>query len=220
VIGRERQEEILGRLAEAAKQADLYIAPIGSGYYFLQQPAGLETKDFDAVVHAQDLAVAGVDAVVTMAKTLGEFEVSTDRAVITVYLDGPKGGSNTGMVELVRGRARGNAAFLPRPLLEAAGEGARRQGRILWYPPEFVLVMKADAAADRQARADTGGRFASENQRRAETFRADVFREVQSGTVALDPAMLRKALSHIKKNRRANVSALIESASAGRINLQ
>ena len=82
MMGPERQREILGRLADAAKTVGLYVAPIGSGYYFVQQPEGLETKDFDAVVHAEDLAVAELDAVVEMAKLLGQYEVSRDRAVV------------------------------------------------------------------------------------------------------------------------------------------
>lgn len=79
MIGAERQQAILDRLASAAKAVNLYVAPIGSGYYFLQQPSGLETKDFDAVIHSHDLAVAELDAVVGMAKSLGDFEVIVPR---------------------------------------------------------------------------------------------------------------------------------------------
>jgi hypothetical protein len=220
MIGQDRRKEILGRLEAAAKLAGLYVAPIGSSYYFLQQPSGLETKDFDAVIHADDLAVAELDAVVEMAKGLGVHEVSQDRAVVTVYLDGPKGDPNASMVELIRGRPRSNDGFLPRPLLKEAGRLARRSGRVLWYPTEFVLMMKADAAADRQERAEKGGRFFEENQRRAATFRADVFREVQANEAKIDTGRLAKALALIKESRRVRVADLIASASAGRIKLR
>src|SRR5687767_10231416 len=113
--GAERQTEILARLAEAAKDANLYVAPIGSGYYFIQQPSGLETKDFDAVVHSADLAVAELDAVVEMAKTLGEYEVTKDRAVVVVRLRRPGTEAEPDIVELIRGRPRMNDGFLPRP---------------------------------------------------------------------------------------------------------
>lgn len=220
MIGAERQQAILDRLASAAKAVNLYVAPIGSGYYFLQQPSGLETKDFDAVIHSHDLAVAELDAVVGMAKSLGDFEVGGDRAVVTVYLDGPKGDPNANVVELIRGRPRRKGGFLPRPLLDEAGRQARRAGHVLWYPREFVLMMKADAAVDRQERAERGGEFVEANRRRAETFLADVFREVQANEAKLDPTRLSQAWKLIKQKRRAKVAGLIESASAGRIRLR
>lgn len=220
MIGAERQTEILAQLAEAAKGANLFVAPIGSGYYFIQQASGLETKDFDAVVHAADLAVAELDAVVEMAKTLGDYEVTRDRAVVIVHLRRPGSETEPDIVELIRGRPRINDGFLPRPLLREAGRQARRAGRVLWYPSEFVLMMKVDAAIDRQDRADKAGPFAEENRRRAETFRADVFRQIQANESGMDPKKLAAALELIKDSRRAKAAALISAASAGRIQLR
>lgn len=220
MMGAERQTEILAQLAEAAKGANLFVAPIGSGYYFIQEPSGVETKDFDAVVHAGDLAVAELDAVVEMAKTLGEYEVTKDRAVVIVRLRRPGSETEPDIVELIRGRPRMNDGFLPRSLLKEAGRQARRAGRVLWYPTEFVLMMKVDAAIDRQDRADKGGPFAEDNRRRADTFRADVFRQVQANESGLDAKKLATALDLIKESRRAKAADLIAAASAGRIRLR
>lgn len=218
MLGPDRQRDVLGRIAEAASRVGLLVAPIGNVYFFVQQRASFETKDLDAVVHQEDLSVADLDSVVSMAKLLGEHEVQRDRAVVVVYLDGPKDGPDTAVVELIRGKPRAHGGYLPRPLLTKAGHQARRDGAVLWYKPEFVLVMKADAAVDRQERAAKGGPYAEDNRRRAETFRADVFSQMGSRNT-WDVEALREAAGLIKKSRQKGVADLIGSASAGRIRL-
>lgn len=218
MLGPDRQREVLGRIAEAASRVGLLVAPIGNAYFFVQQRASFETKDLDAVVHLDNLSVADLDSVVSMARLLGDHEVQRDRAVVVVYLDGPKGGPDTAVVELIRGKPRAHGGYLPRPLLTSAGHQARREGSVLWYKPEFVLVMKADAAVDRQERAAKGGPYAEENRRRAETFRADVFSQIGRGS-AWDVDAFRGAVGLIKKSRQKAVADLIGSASAGRIQL-
>ncbi|HEX9815753.1 MAG TPA: hypothetical protein VGB18_02125 [Candidatus Thermoplasmatota archaeon] len=91
---------------------------------------------------------------------------------------------------------------------------------MLGYPTEFVLMMNVDAAIDRQERADKGGPSGEDKRRRAETVRADVFRQVQANESGLDSKKLATALLWIKENRRAKAADLVSAASAGRIRLR
>ena len=102
------------------------------------------------------------------------------------------------------------------------GAHGRREGNILWYPPEFVILLKADAAVDRTHRAEKGGDHAEENRMRAETFRNDIFAQVQwvySNGGGMREEYLKEGLLLLKKQRRIEVSQLLESASGGRLSL-
>ena len=140
-------------------------------------------------------------------------------------------------VDLLRGKEGAKKSFLPRELLRRAATHGRREGNILWYPIEFVILLKADAAVDKQHRAESGGQFAEQNRQRADIFKQDVFSQVQSAFAergaafgeapfgALPaPAGLREdylieGLLCLKKARRLEVAALLEAASGGRLNL-
>lgn len=215
----EAQTEMLRRVAEVASRHGLIVAPVGSVFFLFQGRAYLTTKDVDLVVHLDDGNIAPLDLLVKVGEELGDARPAGDRASVIVNTEGPTGPAT---VELLRGREGAKRSFLPRKLLRVAASHGRRDGNVLWYPVEFVILLKADAAVDKQHRAASGGEHAEENRRRAEIFKQDTYSQVQSALVF--PAGLREdylveGLLCLKKTRRLEVAALIEAASGGGLRL-
>ncbi len=235
----EAQTEVLRRVAEAAARHGLIVAPVGSVFFLFQGRAYLTTKDIDVVAHLEDGSIAPLDLLVKVGKELGDAKPAGDRASVVVSMDGPTGPAT---VDLLRGKEGAKKSFLPRELLRRAATHGRREGNILWYPIEFVILLKADAAVDKQHRAESGGQFAEQNRQRAEVFKQDAYSQVQSAlakrgaafreaafgeapwAASAAPAGLREdylveGLLCLKKARRLEVAALIEAASGGRLRL-
>lgn len=204
------QRALVERLAIIAREEGCIVAPVGSVFYIFFGAERDMTKDLDAVVHDESLAVADTPTLERIAKRLGEVSVTRDGAVVAVKT---RPGLAEPDLELVRGRRRRSGGFMPRKLLELAAARAERRDNLLLYPPEFILALKADAAVDREDRAKNDAARAEANRVRAEVFRSDVFKEVhrlqQTGEV--DVKQLVDAIQLLKKNRQARVVKLLES---------
>ncbi|MCA1813941.1 MAG: nucleotidyltransferase [Halobacteriales archaeon] len=214
------QRDVLRRIAEAAARHGLMVAPVGSVYFLLEGERSLRTKDVDVVVHDAKGSIASLDMVTTMAEDLGHAEVAHDKASVKVTIQ--KGGEDI-EIDLLRGRPSAKGGFLPRELLEAAGEHAKREGAVLWYPYEYVLLLKAEAAVDRARRAEKQDAYTEDNRRRAEAFRADVKRQMDARLRtghALRADLLEDGIRRLKENRRRDVAALLEAASGGKLRLR
>jgi hypothetical protein len=191
---------------------------VGSVFFLFQGRVSLTTKDIDVIIHLDDGNIASLDLLVKIGEELGDARPAGDRASVIVNMEGPTGPAT---VDLLRGKEGAKKSFLPRELLRRAATHGRRDGNILWYPIEFVILLKADAAVDRQHRAASGGRFAEESRHRADIFRQDVYSQVQSALAAgeLREDYLVEGLRCLKKARRREVAALLEAASGGRLRL-
>src|SRR5438552_6793869 len=168
---------MLQRVAKAAAGHGLIVAPVGSVFFLFRGRAYLTTKDIDVIAHLDDGSIAPLDLLVKVGKELGEAKPAGDRASVVVSMEGTTGPAT---VDLLRGKEGAKKSFLPRELLRRAATHGRREGNILWYPIEFVILLKADAAVDKQHRAESGGQFAEQNRQRADIFKQDVFSQVQS----------------------------------------
>ncbi len=219
MLDREAQAEILKRVVEAAARYGLVVAPVGSVFFLFQGKSSLSTKDVDVVVHLDDGNIAPLEVLMKVGNDLGDARPSDDRASVMVAMEAPRGSAK---IDLLRGKEGAKKGFLPRGLLRLAGINGRREGNILWYPIEFVILLKADAAIDRQHRAESGGRNVEENRQRAEVFRQDVFSQVQAALAAtgLRDDYLVEGLLCLKKIRRIEVASLLEAASGGRLSLR
>lgn len=206
------QQDLLTKVAGAALQEGCLVAPVGSVYFVIQGRPRPTTKDLDAVVFDADLEPASLSAVKRIAARLGTPVVTKDEAVVRVAT--PEAGRPE--VELIRGRASAKGGFFPRALLREAAQAAAKQGNVLVFPLEYVLVLKADAAIDREDRAKRDSARAAEHELRANAFRADVFAEVNRATLnaSLDTRRLEHALVHLKAKRRERVRALFAAAGA------
>lgn len=213
------QRAAFQRVADAALRRGLLVAPVGSIYFLFQGEPKLMTKDVDAVVHDEDLQPVSVDVLRALGEELGEVQVSADKALVVVVIR--EEGEEPIQVDLLRGRAGAKGGFLNRGLLASGAARGTRTGNVILYPPEYVVVLKADAAVDRAKRAEKMDRHAAENARRAEAFRTDVITQVRAleRHKPLDVATFRAALDLVKERRRAAVAELIEVATAGRIRL-
>lgn len=120
-------------------------------------------------------------------------------------------------LELIRGKS--GTDFFPRSLLKEAASRGTVDGNILWYPIEYVILLKADAAVDKDLRSRLQNEHQEKNRLRAEAFRQDVIEQVGAALRrgALRTEYLVDGLRHIKESRRDDVASLIERASAGRI---
>lgn len=208
------QRRLFDAVVAAAAAEGCTVAPVGSLYFLVDGAPRQFTKDVDAVVHGPGLAVVPLDVLKRIATRLGgPQEVSGDKAVVEVRPPSPDPDAK---VELIRGRSSAKGGFFPRALLEQAAKEASRQGTVLIYPLEYVLVLKADAAVDREERAAKEEARAAENRRRAAAFRADVFQEVNRALQGrgLDAKRLEKAVACLKQKRRAPVRALLAAAGA------
>lgn len=206
------QQRWLDAVAAAADAEGCLVAPVGSAFFLFATPRA-HTKDVDVVVHDAGLEPAALPVLKRIAGRLGEAEVTTDDAVVRITPVGARAGES---IELIRGRRRARGGFFPRALLREAAERAERRGALLLYPIEYVLVLKADAAIDREERAERDEAHADENRRRAAAFRADAFREVNRAMQedGLDGALLASAVGHLKKKRQKGVSAMLSAAGA------
>jgi hypothetical protein len=204
---------MVDRVLSAAESERVLVAPVGTAYFLYRNVAGIVTKDVDLVIHGEGLEPVGLAVLKRIGETLGRTEISEDEALVRVTVGA---GDDAEVIELLRGRARRSKGFLPRRLLEEAAHAAERRGRLLLYPLEYVLVLKADAAVDRQLRADRDSHRAEENVKRATAFRADVFNEVNRAMLqdGLDAARLQSAVSHLKKSRQEGVIRLLQAAGA------
>ena len=206
------QRRVLDTIAQAAKEEGCLVAPVGSVYFLLAGTPRATTKDVDAVVHGEDLQLPSVDVLKRIAARLGPSSTTTDGAVVQVRSTT----STPAEIELIRGRSRGKGGFFPRELLVEAAKRAVREGNILLYPIEYVLVLKADGAVDREDRARRDTARAAEHERRANAFRSDVFSEVNAALLAgrLSHENLVSAMKHIKASRRDRVRQLLVAAGA------
>lgn len=207
------QRRWLEALASAAKAEGCWVAPVGSLYFLVQGVPRQFTKDVDAVIHGSALEVASLDVLKRIAARLGEAKVTVDEAVVWVPLPSAGPGAK---IELIRGRTAAKGGFFPRELLREAAGAAERRDNLLLYPLEYVLVLKADAAIDREERAIRDPGRSEEHRRRAAAFRTDVFGEVNRAMLGpgLDARRLSSAVSHLKERRREAVRALLRAAGA------
>lgn len=204
------QRRLLDTVLAAAAAEDCLVAPVGSVYFLFHDAARPSTKDVDAVIHTASLKVAPLDVLKRVAGKLGKVEVTTDEAVAWVRLESGE------KIELIRGRSAAKGGFFPRELLEEAAASAERRGNLLLYPMEYVILLKADAAVDREERAGRDPARAEEHRRRAAGFRADVFSEVNRAMLGpgLDAAKLRSGIGCLKRKRQGEVTALLQGAGA------
>lgn len=208
-----QQRVVLAAIARAAAEESHLVAPVGSSYFLLIGVPRLATKDVDAVVHATDFGPPSLDVLKRIAgrlKEFGEISVTQDGAVVQVR----SSEESPAEIELIRGRSATKGGFFPRELLVAAAKEATREGNVLLYPVEYVLVLKADAAVDREDRATRDAGRATEHERRANIFRADVMSGANSALLAgdLSAERIENAIRHLKKARRARVRGLLEAA--------
>ena len=193
----ERQEEVLRQVATAAAKRGLAIAPVGSVYFLLVGKPKTSTKDVDTVVHSSGQDVASFEALLEIAREIGgRVTPGEDRSSVQVGVI--RDGVEVGVIDLLRGREGARGGFLPRSLLREAASRGRRVGSIVTYPLEYVIVLKADAAVDREDRSAGKGVAAETNRQRAEIFKADVFTLVADAMRAgsLDEPFLRDAIGH------------------------
>lgn len=213
------QGRVLQRVASAAAERDLFVAPVGSLYFLFRGEAAVLTKDVDAVILGHDLRPVALDVLERLGRVLGDVEVAHDRASVKVTV--PQAGEAPVVIDLLRGRAGGKGGFLNRDLLCAAAEKGERTANVILFPPEYVLMLKAEAAVDRAVRAQKADAHAQENAERAERFRHDVFTQVRAieKKRGLDVRHLQDALALVKRNRRAPIAELFDAATGGRIRL-
>jgi hypothetical protein len=215
------QTRVLRSIATAAAKRGLYVAPVGSLYFLFRGEAKLLTKDVDAVVHGKDLKPVDIEVLEEIGKELGGIEVAHDKASVKVLI--PQDDEDPIEIDLLRGRAGGKGGFLNRDLLaQGAQRGERVEDNIILYPPEYVLMLKAEAAADRAQRAKAQNEFTQDNLDRAEQFRLDVFTQLRAieKTSKLNVRHLQDALGLVKENRRAAIAEIIEAATGGRVRLK
>ena len=210
---------MLQKVAESAARHGLVVAPVGSVFFLFKGKPKLSTKDMDVVIHFEDGDIVTLEEILKVGQDLGDAKVSDDRASVIVEIVGSLGLAS---IDLLRGRERTSGGFLPRELLRKAAAHGRREGNVLWYPPEFVILLKADAAIDRTHRVEKGGSLADENKIRAEAFTNDTFSQIQwlydNGNIR--EKYFREGLLCLKKQRRIEVAQLLESASGGRLKLR
>lgn len=208
-----RQREILEAVARAAREEGCLAAPVGSVYFLLAGLPRVTTKDVDAVIHSASLEPPPLDVLKRIAErlqTFGSAATTTDGAVVQIR-SSPQVPAE---IELIRGRTDAKGGFFPRALLVAAAKAARRDGNLLLYPLEHVLVLKADAAVDREDRALRDPARAREHRRRADAFRADVLEGVNSALLGngISAKTLGAAIAALKKSRQERVRSLFRSA--------
>lgn len=211
-----KQHEVLDRISRAAKSLDLIVAPVGSVYFLYRGEKTLLTKDVDAVILTSDLEPASMKDLEDLAQALGDGVPAADRASVSVSLMDSEG---TIEVDLLRGKQGASKGFFPRALLKEAAERGSLTGNLLWFPIEYSIVLKADAAVDRRRRARTENPHQEENKNRAMAFAADVFTQTQAAQrrLGLQEDFFRDALRHVKAARRAEIADLLEAASSGQI---
>lgn len=206
------QQRLLGRITAAAEAEDCLVAPVGSVYFLLIGSPKQTTKDVDAVLHTRELQAPPLETVQRVAARLGEAQLTGDEAVVKVRT----ADSDVPEIELIRGRRAAKGGFFPRDLLQDAAAHAQRRGNILLYPIEYIIVLKADGAVDREERAAKDPTRAEEHLRRSRDFAGEVIVEVNRALLAgtLDVRRLARAVSYLKKNRQDRIRALLAGAGA------
>lgn len=214
MLNADEQRKRLDAVAKAAADEGLLVAPVGSLYFLYHERGRISTKDIDAVLHNKDLTSASLESLKRVAKRLGPFKVSVDKAVVAISTSTESG---TPDIELIRGRSRAKGGFFPRSLLEEAAAKGRKERTLLIYPLEYMLVLKADAAIDREERARRDKKRAPEHLARANVFREDLFGEANRAMLeeGLNPKTVEAALKHLKKTRRGPVRTLLVAAGIG-----
>lgn len=207
-----QQRAILEAVARAAKEEGCLVAPVGSVYFLLAGAPRMTTKDVDIVVHDDSLQPPSVEVLRRIAARLDKFgtaEPTQDNAVVQIRASGDAPAE----IELIRGRSDRKGGFFPRDLLVAAAKEARREGNVLLYPVEYVLVLKADAAIDREDRAKRDTKRAEAHERRAIAFRADVISGIDTALRGgnLSTSTLSAAIGFLKESRQERVRALFAS---------
>lgn len=207
-----QQRAILDAVARAAKEEGCLVAPVGSVYFLLAGAPRMTTKDVDIVIHETGLQPPSLDVLKRIAARLEKFgaaNVTPDNAVVQIRASGDAPAE----IELIRGRSDRKGGFFPRDLLIAAAKGAKREGNVLLYPVEYVLVLKADAAIDREDRAKRDTKRAEAHERRANIFRADVIAGIDAALRegSLSTSKLSTAVGFLKESRQARVRALFAS---------
>lgn len=216
----EDQAEVLDRIARVARRHNLLVAPVGSVYFLYHGQPRLRTVDVDTVVFDASGEPASIETLEAFGRELGEAEVRFDGASVLVR---PPDGEVLGYeIDLLRGKSKPRAGFFPRPLLREAAKRGQVQDNLLWFPREYVIVLKADAAVDRKQRAEEANEFQADNAERAVIFQQDVFaqvREALTTPAGLSEVYIREAVKHLKEKRRTPVLQLIEAASLGQLRL-
>lgn len=213
MLGTDEQRRLMEAVAAAAGAEGCLAAPVGSLYFLLTAQAKTYTKDVDAVIHSGDLEPVDLDILKRIARRLGPYEITIDEAVVQIRT---RKTADLPDVELIRGRSRAKGGFFPRALLAEAAKASKRQGNLLVYPLEYVLILKADAAIDRDERALRDTKRREEHRRRAEQFRADVFSEVNRALLSsgLNRKFLASGVAHLKRKRANAVVNLLKAAGA------
>lgn len=211
MLNADDQRRRLDAVVKAASAEGLLVAPVGSLYFLYHERGRIFTKDIDAVLHNKDLTPASLEALKRVATQLGSFEVSVDQAVVMVTTTSS---SETPDIELIRGRSRAKGGFFPRSLLEEAATKGARDGNLVLYPLDYMLVLKADAVIDREERAKRDKKRAAEHLGRAKVFREDLFGEANRALLneGLERKYVDAALRHLKQARREPVRALLVAA--------
>lgn len=212
MLDADAQRQLFNAVVAAAAEEGCYVAPVGSLYFLFQGPPRGYTKDVDAVVHDSDLKTVNLKVLERIANRLGDVHVTLDEAMVQVRTT-PEAVDPD--VELIRGRSA-SKGFFPRPLVEEAAKASRKEGNVLIYPVEYILVLKADAAIDRETRAARHPERAEENRRRAAAFRADVFAGVNDAMLGkgLDGGRLESGVRHLMTSRQRAVVDLLRAAGA------
>lgn len=208
------QKEILLRIASAARKYGLLVAPIGSVYFLFRGRPKLFSKDVDGVILDEKGEPASLEMLRRIGEELGDVKVGQDRASVTVTIHGE---GEAIFIDLLRGKEGAGGGFLPRGLLREAMTKSTTEGNLVWFPSEYVIVLKADAAIDRENRARSRNPHSEDNERRAAAFRQDVFDQMTAGLKegSFSKKEFVSALDHLKQNRKKPVARLLEAASAG-----
>lgn len=220
MLDQNEQRRVFDLIAQAVAKRGLYVAPVGSLYFMFRGEPKLMTKDVDAVVHGKDFQPVSIETLVDIGQELGEVEVAHDKASVQVTIKEP--GREDVLIDLLRGRAGGKGGFLNRDLLASGASEGERNDPVILYPPEYVIILKAEAAVDRAKRAETQNEYTADNKRRAEIFRADVVAQVRTlqAKQALSMKHFRDAIALVKENRRKDIADLLRSASGGAIAIE
>lgn len=217
MLNPEKQSDALREVEEKARAYGLLVAPVGSVYFLFRGAPTLRTKDIDAVLHTEGLEPASLEQLRAVGQALGTSTVGHDGSTVKVEIESVITDDGHAEADLIRGSER--PRFIPRSLLREAARRGRIEGAILWYPIEYVVVLKADAAIDRRLRARIENEYTQENRVRERAFTADVIVQVQDALSkdGLREDYLQDAVDHLKESRRGDAARLIEMASGGRL---
>jgi hypothetical protein len=213
------QAEVLEKILAVAKRMNLLVAPVGSVYFLYHGQPRLRTTDVDTVVLTDDGEPVSLEVLESFGRELGHIDSRSDGA--SVIVRPPETETSAYEIDLLRGKEKTKRGFFPRALLREAAKRGRIEGNLIWFPIEYVIVLKADAAVDRKQRAANADEYSRDNAERAKVFEQDVFAQVQQalGRGMLKAQYIVDASRHLKESRRRRVLELIEAAAFGQLRL-